>query len=1350
MASDKNKTRQELIAELNVLRRHLSSDHRLHSSNSDTPSAAPSSQWLSRTALALLRLSTRREIIDFAGPTLTEHLGNCVTVVLSAEPGDDSLRIEGIFGLNQDLLTQALSLFDGGLLGQSFPVEPRFEAAYAELSLCHHDGGLSKLAGNAVPRSIIDAIERLLNLHDVYTMALVGQDRVLGNLHILTRAPAVVEDGDLIEIFAHQVALAMERASAAESLARKEERLSALFDHAADAILVAKPDGTIIQVNERACHSTGYPEHELLSLNIIDINAGLDGRQDLRHLLDDLSADQPVTIESQHRRRDGSTLPVEVKITRLDTAEGPRILAIARDSTERIHAQEALRQSQGNLKAILDSTEQSFVLLDRTYRIEAFNQTAARNTETVFGLSMGRGQSIFQYVLPRDEESFKEHFKQALRGQRVQVEKPFPGGRWFSFTFNPIWDDGGNITGICFNATDITQRKEATAALQASEEAYRSLVERAPMGVFTSTSRGELIDVNTHMAQILGYEDKEGALQAYYDLGEQLYLDPRRREALLEELREHGSVERFEYRAYHREGHQIWLQMSARVSRENPDGTFVIEGFSSDITQRKEAEAARRESEERYRRLVEGSPDIHYVYSSKRGALFWSERVRDLLGYAPDALKDDPYMWHDAIHPDDLPVVDRLIGSFDEGTADFDIEYRIQDREGDWHWFHDRCISKRRRGDELLIEGLVTDITERKRAQQALRHSEERYRRVLDTMNEGLATMDKTGRFTYVNDAFCTMLGYTPEELLRCSHLEVVAPSRREEHRQYFADRKRGEARVFETLLCRKDGETIPVILAGTPVLDEDGEFVGTVGAVTDITERKRAEEALRESETFLRQVIDTSPNCVFVKDWDGRYLLVNDTIAALYQTPKDEMLGKTDPELAGVDKLGPEEAEQFVADDREVITSGEPKLIREESFTLADGSTRWFQTVKVPLAAGFGQHCMLGVAADITERKEMEEQLRQQERLAAVGQLAGGIAHDFNNLLASIILYAQMPLNDPDLAPSTGDALNTILEESHRAADLVQQILDFGRSAMMEVKPVNLEGLVDDAVALLRRTIPEDISLSTAFVAGPTTIEADATRIHQVLMNLALNAKDAMPDGGVLHIEVEPLALASDADRPFPEMHPGPWVRLTVSDSGTGMTEEVQSHLFEPFFTTKEVDEGTGLGLAQVYGIIKQHEGFIDVETAVGEGTIFRIFLPCVTSPQVPHQSEVEPPARKGTETILVVEDADPLRRAIRAALESLGYCILLAVDGRDALQALSEQDVDLVLTDVVMPQMGGQALLQALRREHPYLKVVAMTGHVFDQDPGALKDSGFNDALPKPFSIADLTQTVRAVLDE
>ena len=506
--------------------------------------------------------------------------------------------------------------------------------------------------------------------------------------------------------------------------------------------------------------------------------------------------------------------------------------------------------------------------------------------------------------------------------------------------------------------------------------------------------------------------------------------------------------------------------------------------------------------------------------------------------------------------------------------------------------------------------------------------------------------------------------------------------------------------------------------------------------------ELRRAQRELKQAHDEYSDLYDFAPVGYVTLNKNGSILKANLTAARMLGVEKNGLVDQPLPHF-----IAREDQDAFYLHRRQVFQTQGPQTA-EFRMVAEHGSELWVRMEATLTGHKGDQATFRATLSDISDEKAMEEKLRQQDRLAAVGQLAGGIAHDFNNILASIILHAEMSLDRSGLTPKTRKALRTILLDSRRGADLVQQILDFSRNAMMDTEPANLVTLVQETLTFLRRTLPEHIRLVTEIDSLTCTIEADRTRIHQVLMNLAFNARDAMPEGGELRIGVQGVTF-SQHDRPAPDMVPGAWARLTVTDTGTGMNEEVQDHLFEPFFTTKEVGKGTGLGLAQVHGIVKQHHGFIDVATAPGDGTTVTIFFPLVEdTPKKPTPTNLDSQPHPQDVTILVVEDADSLRAAIRAGLETLGHRVIGAAHGREALDVVSSHDIDLVITDLVMPNMGGEGLLRHLREQNSSLKVIAMTGHITNRDVQRLKDTGFSDALPKPFSIEQLIATIGDVM--
>ncbi len=517
------------------------------------------------------------------------------------------------------------------------------------------------------------------------------------------------------------------------------------------------------------------------------------------------------------------------------------------------------------------------------------------------------------------------------------------------------------------------------------------------------------------------------------------------------------------------------------------------------------------------------------------------------------------------------------------------------------------------------------------------------------------------------------------------------------------------------------------------------------------IEDQKQTEAALWAERALLRTLVDHLPVAVYLKDVAGRKTLSNPfDINYIGAASEAEVLGKTD-----LDLYPPDLAAEFYADDMAVIRSGEPILNREEEMLLPDGSRGWQLTSKVPMRDTSGEIVgLVGIGQDITERKESEKRLRRHEQLAAIGQLAAGIAHDFRNLLTTIILYAQLAQSRLDPTPAAIRYLDGIAGEARKATDLVQQILDFGRRTEIESRPLDLAELVASVITILARTLPEHIHIASEVAPGTLIIMGDAGRLQQALTNLALNARDAMPEGGTLHIRLARITMAPGEAPPLPEMVGAPtppaWIRLTVADTGTGMSEEAYQHLFEPFFTTKEAGKGTGLGLAQVYGIVQLHGGHIDVRNVVGEGVTFHLYLPAVdiSTEDTAMATRTAPPGHG--EKLLLVEDNVQLREAGEAILAGLGYQVLTAANGREALDVYRDrQHIDLLITDLVMPEMGGKALMEALRRDTPQLKALAITGYTEEREE-ALLSAGFMAVIRKPFDASSLAQAVREALDQ
>jgi two-component system, cell cycle sensor histidine kinase and response regulator CckA len=496
--------------------------------------------------------------------------------------------------------------------------------------------------------------------------------------------------------------------------------------------------------------------------------------------------------------------------------------------------------------------------------------------------------------------------------------------------------------------------------------------------------------------------------------------------------------------------------------------------------------------------------------------------------------------------------------------------------------------------------------------------------------------------------------------------------------------------------------------------------------------DREQLLQRIQQQAHTMQQLIETVPEGVAMLSAEGRILLANPVAEELFVRLAGAGAGDQ------VKRLGTRLL-------RELLAPPPPGQWHSVSY---DGAN--YEITARPVRDEPGGGYVL-VIRDVTREREIQERAQQQDRLAAVGQLAAGVAHDFNNIMSVITLYASGSSYDSSMPPAQRERMGIIRDQAKRAAELIEQILDFGRHTPLDASPLNLVSFLDNVVTLLQRTLPENIEVRFTYPRAQVIVHGDPTRMQQAIMNLAVNARDAMPGGGVLTIHLEELVVGTHRTAPLTSMEPGPWVQLTVADTGTGIPDTALAHIFEPFYTTKGRGKGTGLGLAQVYGIVKQHGGEIDVATRLGEGTAFHIFLPAL--PAIAEELARTAPlfTHKGSgETILLVEDDEATRVALADTLEALGYEVLVAANGQEALTRYRENGahIALVLSDVVMPVMGGQALFHALQELNPQVKIILLTGHSLDGDLQQLVAGGIHGWMRKPPRLEELASTVAAAL--
>lgn len=501
----------------------------------------------------------------------------------------------------------------------------------------------------------------------------------------------------------------------------------------------------------------------------------------------------------------------------------------------------------------------------------------------------------------------------------------------------------------------------------------------------------------------------------------------------------------------------------------------------------------------------------------------------------------------------------------------------------------------------------------------------------------------------------------------------------------------------------------------------------------------------------FLRQVIDTTPHLIFVKDWEGRYVLANAAVAEYYGTTVESLLGKRDTDF----NANAAETEQFLRADREVMSSQRPAFITEEPATCArTGVTRWFQTVKVPLLSSDGaSRQLLGVATDISARKQLEDQFRQAHKMEAVGRLAGGVAHDFNNVLTVILAQTEFLLADLPADDLRRTEVLEIQSAADRAAAFTRQLLAFSRRQLLQPEVLELNEVITGMEMMVRRLVGEDVVLLTKLEPQIPKVWADPGQLQQVIMNLVVNARDAMPRGGTLLIETGLVELDEHYPLQHPTAKPGVHVVLVVTDTGCGMDPATRSRIFEPFFTTKEPGKGTGLGLSTVYGIVKQSGGHIWVYSEVGRGTTFKLYFPphYGVSRAAAVERAAPLPALASGATILLVEDERPVRSTVRRLLERHGYQVLEAANGLDALELVTLRggEINLVLSDMVMPGMGGIELAGRVRTIAPKLPVLLMTGYTEEAISRAGERPLDEHIIEKPFTLTTMLHQVSVAIN-
>ena len=854
---------------------------------------------------------------------------------------------------------------------------------------------------------------------------------------------------------------------------------------------------------------------------------------------------------------------------------------------------------------------------------------------------------------------------------------------------------------------------------------------------------------------------------------------------LLATLRGEETSFEFDYPA----GPSFTVRTTPLQEDENPATEILV--IALDTTRGKRAEAAEREAQQALQQTTQAANLGLWDVNLQTNRVHYSHEWKQQLGYGDDEIGDSLDEWTCRLHPDDLARARVLARARALARAylaapvpSYEQEFRLRHKDGSYRWILARgTVYYDAAGKPAHALGVHIDITEKKQAEEALRASERQQRElaealaaerdrlaaVLESLPVGVWISAQDGRVVAKN-----------KQADLIWHGDAPLSSSVEEYQEYIAwDAVTGEqlttadypmARALRTgaptapcelRIRRFDGSEGTVLMSAVPLRDSQGQAAGVVGINVDISERKQAEDALRASEAALRRSQAVAHIGHWAADKRRKTMTWSDEMKRILGLDATSPSGNLDEVLRLA--IHPHDLER-VREWRAHLRAGRGAVSTEFRVFWPDGTTHtiWAAADEPERDDGGNVLRQTGIMQDITERKlrelereQLSEQLQRQEQMAAVGQLAAGIAHDFNNIMSVILLYAELTSTALGLTDAERARVQTIVEQAQRAARMIRQILDFSRQAVYERRPLDLLPLLKEETKLLRQTLPENIDVQIEYVADEYLVFADPTRMQQLVMNLALNARDAMPDGGALHVGLGRVTVGPETRRPWAGMEDGNWVLIQVSDTGSGMVPELLDRIFEPFFTTKEPGGGSGLGLAQVQGIVAQHEGQITVASEPGAGTIFTVYLPAAAVPAsaaIPHAETAPAPvlAQGHNECVLLVEDDTEVRGSLAALLEEWNYRVVQAANGQEALVCLARpwQQVDVILSDVVMPRLGGVGLVKALRKDGVTTPVILMSGYMAGDARMSLKGAGVIAWLDKPPSSAALAAALAAAV--
>ena len=1070
-----------------------------------------------------------------------------------------------------------------------------------------------------------------------------------------------------------------------------------------------------------------------------------------------------------------------------------RVYGAAQDMTERKKTDDEIRRSEAKFKELADFLPQPVFEIDESRKIGFANRACL----DVFGISeedFARGRSPLDFVSAGDRRKVAEDIEKVFRGLSVESERYTAidkSGRRFPvlISASAIVHDS-RVVGLRGILVDLTELAAANEALVASESRYRFLLESSADEFFMLDENGTFLQVNEAGCEKLGYTRDEIIGQNVTKI-----LAPELASRAQDSLKRvfvdlESTLESVHMK---KDGTRIPVEVRAKVV--DFDGKKALLSSARDLTERKKAEDAIAERSRQLTILSNATVKINAVLNVSDILRTLVASGIELVGATAGTvglIEDGVLVFREYNRSGDIIPIDVRFAP-GQGTPGFVVASKLSRISNDSK--HDPLAIRElhekfgiynlvdvpivsRKGDVLgafaihngkdgkrftesdveMLEGLAASaavalenarlLTGMTKAEAAIRESEEKFRTLVESSMIGVYIVQE-GRFVYVNPAMQRMFGLSAKEFLALrSMMDTVAIEDRDSVSENMRRLFDGQTEFFkyDFSALKKSGQRLRVEMIGSITTYHGKPAV--IGTAEDITERKLSEEMLRRSEERYRNLFEESLDTIYLTTPSGKILDINSAGVKMFGFgSRDEML-----ELESVAGLyeNPDDRRQELA-----VLEAEG-IIRDNQILMKrkDGTLLIVQDSSAVIRNQAGEIVAYrGILKDVTEKKKLEEQLLQSQKLESLGQLTSGIAHDFNNVLGGIIGFTELALGKIEKTHPVNNYLMRIYGLADRAAKITKQLLAFARRQILMPKDIDLNELIGNMLEFLKRLLGEQIRIEFAPGEQIKTIHADPSQIEQVILNLAVNAGDAMPEGGVLAIYIGTVELDDSYCRTHPDVKQGEYVVMSVSDTGVGIAPDAIEKIFEPFFTTKEVGKGTGLGLSVVHGIVKQHGGTVNAYSETGRGTTFKVYFPAVNrvAEQVPEKHRDLESISKGFETILVVEDNDELREFMKTLLTESGYTVLTATDGEEGLAVFDAhpQEISLVISDVVMPNLNGREFRNALEQKYPGRKFLFISGYTDSAvQRGFVLDDKI-DFLQKPFSAFEFSDMVRNILD-